>query len=58
MTNRALDEYSESPEEQEKLARRLGLANVAEFHTILQQHTQRARELFETFARHESGGSR
>jgi glutamate-ammonia-ligase adenylyltransferase len=51
MTNRTLDEYPESPEEQEKLARRLGLQDAAEFRSLLQRHTQRVRQLFTAMTR-------
>src|SRR5207249_4349363 len=54
MTNRALDDFPDSPEEQEKLARRLGLAGTAEFRTELTRHTRRVRESFETITRREA----
>jgi glutamine synthetase adenylyltransferase len=54
MTNRALDEYPESPAEQEKLAQRLRLANPAEFLSTLEHHRRRVRELFEAVVRRES----
>ncbi len=56
MTNRALDEYPEFPAEQEKLARRLGLASASEFRATLQRHTRRVRELFRELTGRESAG--
>jgi glutamate-ammonia-ligase adenylyltransferase len=54
MTNRALDEYPESAEEQDKLSRRLGLAGPAEFYSIVQRHTHCVRMLFEMIMRREA----
>ena len=57
MTNRALDEHPHAEEEQEDLARRLGLKDAAAFRVELQCHTSRVRELFAATTRRESGGS-
>jgi len=46
MTNRALDEYPEAPDELQKLARRLSFDSAATFRTELERHTSRTRELF------------
>jgi glutamate-ammonia-ligase adenylyltransferase len=51
MTNRTLDEYPEAQEEQENLARRLGLPGAVEFRSALQVHVRSVRALFETIMR-------
>ncbi len=46
MTNRALDECPEAPDELQKLGRRLGFASDDAFRAELERHTQRTRNLF------------
>jgi glutamate-ammonia-ligase adenylyltransferase len=46
MTNRALDEYPDSPDELDKLARRLGLPAGGALRTELDRQTNRTREIF------------
>lgn len=54
MTNRALDEYPEAVEEQDKLAWRLRFADARSFLETLETHRRRVRELFEIVVRRES----
>src|SRR5262249_10335519 len=46
MLDRARDECPESEDDQEKLARRLGLPGNAEVRSLLREHTRRVRQLF------------
>ncbi len=54
MTNRALDEYPDTVNEQDKLAWRLRLTDAAAFLRVLEGHRRRVRELFETILQREA----
>ncbi len=49
--NRALTEFPESPEDQRKLARRLGFASETQLLSEIQRHTSRIREVYERLLR-------